>query len=119
MKAVLQAALQLPPVDSLRPKTYFTLFGLLYAELPWKAKFTPELRAKAEEIREKLTELVDVLVPKDSEKVRFEIAAYRRAVRFARGTGLPQLTRTVRIFTSISETWTPKIARSSVRSRND
>ncbi len=40
----------------------------LHAELPWKGKFTPELRAKAEEIREKLTELVDVLVPKDSEK---------------------------------------------------
>ncbi len=30
VKAVLQSALQLPPVDSLRPKTYFTLFGLLY-----------------------------------------------------------------------------------------
>ncbi len=30
VKAVLDAALQLPPVDSLRPKTYFTLFGLLY-----------------------------------------------------------------------------------------
>ncbi len=33
-----------------------------------EGKFTPELRAKAEEIREKLTELVDVLVPKNSEE---------------------------------------------------
>ena len=30
MKAILQAAQQLSPVDSLRPKTYFVLFGLLY-----------------------------------------------------------------------------------------
>jgi integrase len=30
VKAILEAARQLPPVDSLRPKTYFTLFGLLY-----------------------------------------------------------------------------------------
>jgi integrase len=30
VRALLQAARQLPPVDSLRPKTNFTLFGLLY-----------------------------------------------------------------------------------------
>ena len=30
VKAILEAARQLPPVNSLRPKTYFTLFGLLY-----------------------------------------------------------------------------------------
>jgi site-specific recombinase XerD len=30
VRALLQAAQQLPPVDSLRPKMYFTLFGLLY-----------------------------------------------------------------------------------------
>ena len=30
VKAILEAARQLRPVDSLRPKTYFTLFGLLY-----------------------------------------------------------------------------------------
>ena len=30
VKAVLEAARQLRPVDSLRPKTYFTFFGLLY-----------------------------------------------------------------------------------------
>ncbi len=30
IKALLQAARQLPPIDSLRPKTYFSLFGLLY-----------------------------------------------------------------------------------------
>ena len=30
VRTILQAARQLPPVDSLRPKTYFALFGLLY-----------------------------------------------------------------------------------------
>ena len=70
----------------------------LHAELPWKGEATPELRAKATEIREKLTELVNALVPKASEKARFEIAPFRRAVRFAGGGGLPKMTRTVRIF---------------------
>ena len=55
----------------------------LHAELPWKGESTPELRAKATEIREKLTELVNALVPQASEKARFEIAPFRRAVRFA------------------------------------
>ena len=79
----------------------------LHAELPWKGESTPELRAKATEIREKLTELVsetwsprivNALVPKASEKARFEIAPFRRAVRFAGGGGLPKMARTVRIF---------------------
>ncbi len=70
----------------------------LHAELPWKGEATPELRAKATEIREKLTELVNALVPKASEKARFGIAPFRRAVRFAGGGGLPMMTRTVRIF---------------------
>ncbi len=70
----------------------------LRAELPWKGASTPQLRAKADEIKGKPTELVDVLVPKDSKKARFEIVPYRRAVKFLRGEGLPQITRTVRIF---------------------
>ena len=70
----------------------------LHAELPWKGESTPELRAKATEIREKLTELVNALVPQASEKARFEIAPFRRSVRFAGGGGLPKMTRTVRIF---------------------
>jgi hypothetical protein len=70
----------------------------LHAQLPWKGESTPALRAKADEIREKLTELVHALVPKDSEKARFEIVPYQAAVRFARGGGLPEMTRTVRIF---------------------
>jgi hypothetical protein len=72
----------------------------LHAELPWEGESTPELRAKAEEIREKLTELVDVLIPKDSENARFDIVPYQPAFRFLGGRGLPKLTRTVRIFHS-------------------
>ena len=70
----------------------------LYAEVPWTGKSTPELQTKVDEIKEKLAELVDVLVPKDSENARIEIVPHRRAARFARGVGLPQMTRTVRIF---------------------
>ena len=70
----------------------------LHAELPWEGESTPELRAKAEEIREKLTALVDVLVPKESEKTRFEIVPYKAAARFLGGHGRPKLTRAVRIF---------------------
>ncbi len=70
----------------------------LHAELPWKGEATPELRVKANEIRDKLTELANALAPKDSEKARFEIAPFRRAVRFAGGGGLPKMMRTIRIF---------------------
>jgi len=72
----------------------------LHAELPWEGESTPELRAKAEEIREKLTELVEVLVPKDSQNARFEVVPHRPAIRFLGGRGRPKMTRTVRIFHS-------------------
>jgi hypothetical protein len=71
----------------------------LHAELPWRGESTPELREKAEEIKTKLAELVDALVPKESEAARIEIVPFRgRAVRFAHGAGLPLMSRTVRIF---------------------
>ncbi|HEX9723291.1 MAG TPA: hypothetical protein VGC53_03320 [Vicinamibacteria bacterium] len=40
-----------------------------------------------------------VLVPKESEKARFELVPFRRAVHFPHGAGKnPMVTRTVRIF---------------------
>ena len=70
----------------------------LQAELPWEGESTPELRAKAEEIRQKLGELVEVLVLKKPEKARIEVVPFRAALRFLGGRGRPKLTRTVRIF---------------------
>ena len=45
----------------------------LHAELPWEGETTPELLAKQDEIRDKLAELIDVLLPKQSEDARFEL----------------------------------------------
>lgn len=72
----------------------------LHAELPWEGQSMPEVRSKAEEIGDKLTELVDVLVPKESPHVRFEIVPHHAAMRFLGGRGRPKMTRTVRIFHS-------------------
>lgn len=71
----------------------------LHAELPVSSKLTAEDGKRLDEIRDKLGEILDMLVPKESEKARFELVPFRRAVRFPSGTGKkPLVTRTVRIF---------------------
>ena len=68
-------------------------------ELPPSGKLTPEDGKRLDEIRDKLEEILELVVPKESEKARFELVPFRRSVRFPNGAGKnPLVTRTVRIF---------------------
>jgi hypothetical protein len=70
----------------------------LHAELPLDGKFTPEEAKRLDEIRDRLGEVLESLIPKDA-KARIEHAPFRRAVRFPKGAGKsPMVTRTVRVF---------------------
>lgn len=70
----------------------------LNAELPVGDTLNPELRKKLDEIRDRLGEILESLIPKDA-KARIERAPFRRAVRFPKGAGKnPMVTRTVRVF---------------------
>ena len=69
----------------------------LHAELPMGESITPELGKVLDEIRDRLGEIIESLIPKDA-KARIERAAFRRGVRFAKGGGKPLVTRTVRVF---------------------
>ena len=70
----------------------------LHAELPWEGETTPEILAKQDEIRDKLAELIDVLIPKESADARFDFVPFRLQARFLRGAGFPTIKRTVRVF---------------------
>jgi hypothetical protein len=71
----------------------------VHAEFPVSAKLTADDGKRLDEIRDKLGEIIDLLVPKDSEDARFELVPFRRSVRFSSGAGKnPKVTRTVRIF---------------------
>ena len=56
-------------------------------ELPPSGKLTPEDGKRLDEIRDKLEEILELLVPKESEKARFELVPFRRSVRFPGGAG--------------------------------
>ena len=82
--------------DGLRTEVGFELN--LHAQFPWTGEVSAELRAKYEEIRVQLDELVDALVPDESDKARFEVVPFRAAVRFRGGADVPSVTRSVRVF---------------------
>ena len=70
----------------------------LHAELPVGETLTPEVGKDLDEIRDRLGEVLESLIPKDA-KARIERAPFRRAVRFPKGAGKnPMVTRTVRVF---------------------
>jgi hypothetical protein len=70
----------------------------LHAELPIGDTITPELGKDLDEVRDKLGEIFEMLIPKDA-KARIERVPFRRSVRYPRGAGKhPIVTRTVRIF---------------------
>jgi hypothetical protein len=70
----------------------------LHAELPMWDTITPELGKVIDEIRDKLGEVLEVLIPRDA-KARVERVPFRRAVRFPHGGGKnPMVTRTARVF---------------------
>jgi hypothetical protein len=69
----------------------------LHAELPVGETLSPEVAKDLDEIRDKLGDILESLVPKDT-KARIERAPFRRAVRFPKGGKNPMVTRTVRIF---------------------
>lgn len=70
----------------------------LHAELTVGEKVTPELARTADGIRDKLGQILESLIPKDT-RARIERVPSRRAVRFLRGVGQkPVITRSVRVF---------------------
>lgn len=69
----------------------------LHAELPVPGTITPELVATVDAIRDRLGEILESLVPKDT-KARVERVAFRRSVRFPKGSGSPMVTRSLRVF---------------------
>src|SRR5262245_60596481 len=70
----------------------------LHAELPVGDTLGPETGNTLDEIRDKLGEILESLIPKDS-KAHIERVPFRRAVRFPKGAaGNPFVTRTVRVF---------------------
>jgi hypothetical protein len=69
----------------------------LHAELPIGKTITPELSKVLDEVRDRLGDVIESLIPKDA-KARIERTAFRRGVRFPKGGGNPMVTRTVRVF---------------------
>lgn len=69
----------------------------LHAELTLGGKLTPEEGRRLDEIRDRLGDVLESLIPKDT-KARIERTPFRRAVRFPKGAGNPMVTRTVRVF---------------------
>ena len=69
----------------------------LHAELPVGETLTPAVGKDLDEIRDRLWEVLESLIPKDA-KARIEHAPFRRAVRFPKGGKNPMVTRTVRVF---------------------
>jgi hypothetical protein len=69
----------------------------LHAELPVGETLTPEVGKNLDEIRDRLGDILESLIPKDT-KAHIERAPFRRAVRFPKGGKNPMVTRTVRVF---------------------
>ncbi|MGH9320762.1 MAG: hypothetical protein ACRD3V_12865 [Vicinamibacteria bacterium] len=70
----------------------------LHAELPVGETITPELGKELDEIRDRLGDVLESLIPSDV-KARMERVPFRRAVRFPKGGGKnPMVTRTARVF---------------------
>jgi hypothetical protein len=70
----------------------------LHAELPIGERITKELAKDVDEIRDRLGEILESLIPKDV-KARVERVPFRRGVRFPKGEGKnPMVTRSVRVF---------------------
>jgi hypothetical protein len=70
----------------------------LHAELPVGETLTPAVGKDLDEIRDKLGDILESLIPTDT-KARIERAPFRRAVRFPQGAGKnPKVTRTIRVF---------------------
>jgi len=69
----------------------------LHAEIPVGETLTPAVGKDVDEIRDKLGDVLESLIPKDA-KARIERAPFRRAVRFPKGGKNPMVTRTVRVF---------------------
>lgn len=70
----------------------------LHAELPIGGTLTKEDATNLDGIRDRLGEILESLIPKDT-KARIERVPFRRAVRFPKGGGKnPMVTRTVRVF---------------------
>jgi hypothetical protein len=70
----------------------------LHAELPVGDQITPELAKTVDELRDRLGDIIESLVPSDT-KAHVERVPFRRAVRFPKGQGKnPMVTRSVRVF---------------------
>lgn len=78
----------------------------LHAELPVGETLTPEVGKSLDDIRDKLGEILESLIPKDA-KARIELAPFRRAVRFPKGGKNPMVTRTVRVLHPDNEAMKP------------
>jgi hypothetical protein len=70
----------------------------LHAELAVPETMGPAAGKALDDIRDKLGEILESLIPKDA-KAHIERAPFRRAIRFPKGAaGNPVVTRSVRIF---------------------
>jgi hypothetical protein len=70
----------------------------LHAELPIGESLSPETGKALDEIRDRLGEILESLIPKDT-KAHVERVPFRRSVRFPKGAaGNPLVTRTARVF---------------------
>jgi hypothetical protein len=70
----------------------------LHAELPLaEGKLTTEAGKTLDRIRDRLGEILESLIPKDT-KARIERVPFRRSVRFSKGAGQPMVTRSIRVF---------------------
>jgi hypothetical protein len=70
----------------------------LHAELPVGESLTKTDATNLDEIRDRLGEILESLIPTDT-KARIERVPFRRAVRFPKGGGKnPMVTRTLRVF---------------------
>jgi hypothetical protein len=70
----------------------------LHAELPVGEALTPELAKEVDEIRDRLGDVLESLIPTDA-KARIERVPFRRAFRFMHGSAKnPMVTRTLRVF---------------------
>jgi hypothetical protein len=70
----------------------------LHAEIAVGETMGPETAKALDEIRDKLGEILESLIPKDA-KARIERVPFRRAVRFPKGaSGNPLVTRSARVF---------------------